>query len=290
LTRYSIAGGMPRYLESFADRDLARTIVDVAVDPHGQLYNEPRAILQAELREPTVYFSILAELAHNPQDASSIGSALRMQTRELSAYLVTLESLRLAARRRPVGAPANSRTTQWRCTDHFMRFWFRFIQPFQGELEAGAPPLAHVQHNVVPNLNDHSSPVFEDAVAGWIRSRHAGATAVGPWWGPALNRLRAARERSTEEIDAVALRGQRVAAVAEAKWTNKPLAARVLSDLLDYKLPALAQAGFTVGAAEIVLASRSGFTKGLRDLAAVAPNTTLIDATDLLDEVVSGKK
>ena len=287
LTRFSIAGGMPRYLEALGAGELEATVAHIVVDPHSQLFNEPRTLLQTELREPTVYFSILAELAGNPQDAATVAAALRMETKELSGYLTALESLRLVARRRPVGAADSSRTTQWKCTDHFVRFWFRFVRPYQAELEAGADPRAHVEANVVPYLADHAAPVFEDAVTAWVRSRHAGSTAVGAWWGPALHRLRATGERTTEEIDTVALRGKKVVAVGEAKWTNKKLGAAVLSDLLDYKLPALTQTGFDVSGVEVVLASRSGFSDGLRALASATPNTHLVLASDLLTDLVA---
>ncbi len=282
MTRYSVAGGMPRYLGAIGRGDLPTTLARVVVDPYSQLFNEPRTLLQTELREPAVYFSILAELAGNPQDVANIATALRMETRELSRYLTTLESLRLVARRHPVGAGRDARGTQWRCTDHFVRFWFRFVQPYQGELESGADTHAHVKLNVMPLLANHTAPAFEEAVTAWVRRRHPGASGVGAWWGPSLNRLRATKERFSEEIDAVALRGTKVVCVAEAKWTNKQLDASILLDLLDYKLPALAQAGYQGAGTEIILASRSGFTHGLRDLAARTPNTTLVAASELL--------
>lgn len=288
LTRYAVAGGMPRYLDAFSRGDLPATIAHVVVDPHSQLFNEPRTLLQTELREPAVYFSILAELAGNPQDTATIAAALRMQTRELSGYLATLESLRLAARRRPVGSRHDSRNSQWRCTDHFVRFWFRFVQPYQPELEAGADPRAHVDRNVLPQLADHTAPAFEEAVTAWVRRRHGGASGVGAWWGLALHRLRATKERFTEEIDTVALHGPKVTAVAEAKWTNKPLGAAVLSDVLAYKLPALAQAGYDVTGTEIVLASRSGFTDSLRELSEQTPNVVLVEAGELLNDLMAG--
>jgi AAA+ ATPase superfamily predicted ATPase len=287
MSRYAVAGGMPRYLEAFGKGDLVETLARVVVDPHSQLFNEPRTLLQSELREPTVYFSILAELAGNPQDVATIATALRMETNVLSAYLTTLESLSMIARRRPVGAGPQSRSTQWKCTDHFVRFWFRFVQPYQSELDAGADPKTHVEHNIVPHLADHASPAFEDAVTAWVRRRHSGSSAVGAWWGPSLHRLRATKERFTEEIDTVALHAKQVRAVAEAKWTNKPLGAGVLSDLVDYKLPALSQAGFQVAGAEIVLASRSGFTNALRQLAEKTPGTHLVTAEELLADLVS---
>jgi AAA+ ATPase superfamily predicted ATPase len=286
MSRYAIAGGMPRYLEAFGTGDLADTIARVVVDPHSQLFNEPRTLLNSELREPAIYFSILSVLAGNPQDVSDIANALRMDTKELGPYLARLEVLRLVSRNRPVGANAKSRTSQWKCTDHFVRFWFRFVQPYQAELDGGSDPHAHVRANILPNLADHAAPVFEEALITWMRRRYGGSTAVGPWWGNATAALRRTQQRHSEEIDAVALSGKSVTAVAEAKWTNRPLAANVLSDLLDYKIPALAEAGFKTAGLDIVLASRSGFSSGLTALAEKTPNVILVEATDLLDDLV----
>jgi hypothetical protein len=100
-----------------------------------------------------------------------------------------------------------------------------------------------------------------------------------------LNSLRASKERFTEEVDAVALHGDNVLVVAEAKWTNKPLGAKVLADLLDHKVPALRQAGFKVADAELVLASRSGFSAGLLELAQRTPKVVLVDAASVLDDL-----
>jgi AAA+ ATPase superfamily predicted ATPase len=287
MTRYAIAGGMPRYLEAFGKGDLPQALACNVVDPHSQLFNEPRSLLNSELREPAVYFSILAELARKPQDVAAVAAALRMETKELSRYLTTLESLRLVARRHPVGAAATARGAQWTCIDYFVRFWFRFVQPFQSELEAGSDPTAHVTRNILPHLADHAALAFEEAVVSWVRRRAAGATAVGVWWGPSLHHLRASKERFTEEIDAVALQGGNVSIAAEAKWTTKPLAAKVLSDLLDYKLPALTQAGVSTSATELVLVSKSGFTTGLRKLADETPRVILKEASEILHDLKS---
>lgn len=285
LTRYAVAGGMPRYLDALARGDLADAIANAIVDPYSQLFNEPPTLLQTELREPTVYLSILARLAGNPQDLSALATGTGMDGKEVSRYLSTLEALRLVERRRPVGAHPKARVTQYRCTDHFIRFWFKFVQPFQAELEAGADPAAHVARNVLPSLPDHAAIVFEEAVVSWMRATHVGSTEVGTWWGPALNRLRARKERFTEEIDAVALNGSTVEAVAEAKWTGRPMPATVLADLLEFKLPAMAQADLAVSNPEIVLASKAGFSTGLISDAATLGNVTLIEARDLLTDL-----
>jgi AAA+ ATPase superfamily predicted ATPase len=283
LTCYSVAGGMPRYLHALGGQDLLGEIATQIADRYGPFFNEPRTLLQTELREPAVYFSVLSRLARMPQSASVIAADLRMESNQTTKYLTVLESLQLVSRRAPIGARVDHRSTQWKCDDHFVRFWFRFILPYQDLLEAGMDARAHVENVVAPQLPDHTAPVFEEVLTDWVRRRHDGkASGVGGWWGPALNARRAEKSRFTEEIDTVAVAGRTVLAACEAKWTTKPLAASVLTSLLEHKLPAMAQSGFDVSKAEIILASRSGFTDGVRSLAPEHPNVILVDAKDML--------
>jgi hypothetical protein len=108
------------------------------------------------------------------------------------------------------------------------------------------------------------------------------AREVGGWWGPALHLHRAAKTRFSEEIDAVALAGRHVLVAAEAKWTAKPMDASVLTALLDFKLPAMTQAGFDVSGTDIILTARSGFSDGLVERAAGRGNVRLIGADEIL--------
>lgn len=142
--------------------------------------------------------------------------------------------------------------------------------------------------NIVPILADHTAPAFEEVVVSWMRAQHPGASGARGWWGPALNRLRATKRRSTEEIDAVVLRGKQVAAVAEVKWTDKPLDVGVLSDLIDFKITALAQAKFVTSGVHIVLVSKSAFTSGARSPADQTPALAQRGATSGLTRATIG--
>jgi AAA+ ATPase superfamily predicted ATPase len=283
IAHFGIAGGMPRYLNALHGEDLLAAVRDQVLDPGGALFNEPRAVLASELREPAMYFSILSSLAVKPGQTAEIAADLRIHTRDLGPYLQALESLQLVDRYEPVGTKPGARgSTRWRCNDDFVRFWFRFVQPFQGELESGADPAAFLRKRVVPALPEHLSLTFERVLVDWMRRRHGSAAPmVGPWWGGALHGLRARKERFSEEIDVVVLDGRTVLAVAEAKWTNKAMPATVLTDLDDYKLPALTQAGLRVSGAEIVLAAKSGFSDGLREAAASRANVHLVTVEEM---------
>ncbi|MGH3928720.1 MAG: DUF234 domain-containing protein, partial [Pseudonocardiaceae bacterium] len=128
------------------------------------------------------------------------------------------------------------------------------------------------------------APVFELLCRAHVRGTiGVSVSRVGRWWGHARHDLRRAGQRSTEEIDIVGLARNRVVLVGEAKWTSKPLDVSILRDLAEYQIPALQQAGFTLGEPlRTVLYGRSGFTEGLARRAAADPHLDLVELARLL--------
>jgi AAA+ ATPase superfamily predicted ATPase len=283
LTRFAIAGGMPRYLSDFGTGRLEDSVVTHVLDRRGGLFNEPLALLQNEVRTPATYFAILEALAHHPQSLTQIAEHVGGTTRDLTPYLETLAAMQMVAKRAPVGADRTSRNHQWSCIDNFIRFWFRFVRPFQSEIEAGADGRAYYRADVAPLLADHAATVFEAEVVRWIRLEYAGRVlTVGGWWGNALNTERRAGTRQIEEIDAVGLHRDHVVVVAEAKWTTSKLDAKVVTDLITYKVPALDQTKLNTSQTEIVLASRSGFTQAVHAMAVDDERIRLVTAEEIL--------
>ena len=61
---YAVLGGVPAYLRQFADRrPLLDNIEGEILGQGAFLYDEPRFLLQMELREPRVYFAVLEAIA-----------------------------------------------------------------------------------------------------------------------------------------------------------------------------------------------------------------------------------
>jgi len=282
--KFAVAGGMPRYLAALAGGDLRERVCDQLLRPDAPLWNEGRTIVVQELREPAVHFAVLEQLASGEKEVGELAAALRTRSGPVSKYLSVLSDLRLVRKDLPYGASPSDRGSHWVLDDPFLRFWFRFVFPFQADLEAGLAPEALFDSEIAPELADHAAPVFEDLCREHVRANMGSiATRVGRWWGNALNRLRQSGERSTEEIDVVGTARKRVTLVGEVKWTSKPIGEKILSDLADYKVPALQQAGFKLaGELTTVLFSRSGYSAGLRARAEDDERLVLVGVDEML--------
>ena len=284
LTAYAIAGGLPRYLAEVAGaEDPVARLASVCLDPHGPLFDEPRAVLAQELEVPHTYFSILAVLASGPQPWADLTSRSGVDSTSMTRYLRTLESLGLVSPRAPITDTAVGRNRLYELEDGFLRFWFRFVFPFQADLEAGLSPAIVLASEILPELADHLAPTIEEIVRGWVRrTGFAGATRVGSWWGPALDELRATGERTREEIDVVGVARGRVTVVGEVRWRSRPMDVGILGEIERFKLPALRKATKVAAQPQVVLVSRSGFTDGLREAAAHQTHIRLVELKELV--------
>lgn len=286
IERYAVAGGMARYLAELGSGGrLDALIRDRLLDPNGPLFNDPREVLEHELAQVATYFSILQELAGGEKALGDIAGALRMPATNMPRPLDILRDMAVIERRAPVNARSNEKSSRYRISDPFLRFWFRFVFPYQEDLAAGLAAGELYALEVEPELAEHVAPVFESLCREWVRrNRGAKVSRVGSWWGPTTKAGRD-QNRFSEEIDVVGIGRNRPAVIGECKWTGKPLSVSILAALQDFKLPALVQGGLKPAAeVETVLFSRSGFTDGLTAAAAADPQLTLVS----LGELVTG--
>ncbi len=284
LVAFGLAGGMPKYLAEMAGADdPVATLGGLALSPFGRLFAEARTVLAQELDSPATHFSLLAALSIGPADYGTIEKRSRVEHSKIGRYLATLAGLQLVTSRFPVTDPERrSHARLYVLADGFLRFWFRYVFPFEADLEAGLDPSVILENEIAPTLADHLAPTMEEIAREWVRRQRVGdATRVGAWWGPALDRYRRTNERTSEEIDIVGLRGSRAVVVGEVRWRSDPMTVGILGELERFKLPALAQAGVDVRSPRIVLVSRSGFTPGLVEAAESDQRIRLVDVPTL---------
>ncbi len=286
--RFAIAGGMPRYLTEMSGADLRAAVCNKILNRDAPLFDEARTILDQELREGKIYFSVLSLLADGDKEIGEIANGTRMEAKTLSKYVNVLETLRIVSRKLPIGAAPGSRGGHWHLDDAFFRFWFRFVFPYQDELESGLKATDLFDHAIAGGpFAEHVSIAFEQWCRDWTLATHGDvAQQVGSWWGPALNALRRTGERTTEEVDLVGLSRGRVTLIGEAKWRTRPADADVVRDLVEYRLPAIAQAGFKIAKdCRLLVLSKSGYTPSLAEAAAEDDRIELVDVSVALEQI-----
>jgi hypothetical protein len=107
---------------------------------------------------------------------------------------------------------------------------------------------------------------------------------VGSWRGNALNELRRRGQRTTEQVDIVAMSRNRVTLVGEVTWRTTKTDATLLTELDTYKVPAMQQAGLRFAPNHTTLIiSKGGYTPSLtRAARESAGRVVLLDVADIL--------
>jgi len=266
---YAVCGGMPYYLEQFdPDRSLSENILRTMLQRDGVLHEEARLLLHEELPEPARYFSILRAIENGATKHNEIQQRTGIPKATLDESLVLLRELQLVRRRVPVTVtnPERTKQTSYEIMDGYLRFYFRFMLPFESRLKTNADAGRHLLETVLPRL-DHfvSKPAFEEVCQTYVQREEA-AAAVGSWWGS----VRTGRKTEMREVDLVAIDGDGIVlAIGTCKWTNS--AVGLLQEALLAELqPHIPK---TTSGTRHYSFSLSGFEEPLIELAEAAPDS-----------------
>jgi AAA+ ATPase superfamily predicted ATPase len=267
---YAILGGTPSYLQRFsASKTLEENIKEEILDKNALLYSEPRFLLMEELREPSLYFSILKAIAFGKTRLNEIVQEAGIADRHtVNKYLSVLKELYMVRREVPVTEerPHKSRKGIYLLRDPFFRFWFRYVFPNFSYLEEG--DIEYVwQEKIKVSLESFVGPVFEQICVETLKRLNRKnklpfkAARIGRWW-----------DRS-REIDIIAYDENGSCLFCECKWTTKAVGKNILGDLQEK-----AQSAFPdVAQKYFGLFSRSGFRDELKEFAAKQAELLLFD-------------
>ena len=278
LVAYGILGGMPAYLTRFSpERPLRENLLREMLQVQGYLYEEPRFLLRMELRDPKVYASILGAVASGCTKLNEIAQRAGLTVQVASKYLGVLQDLELVEREVPFTArvPQRSKRGRYRLTDHYLNFWFRFVQPHSTMIEAGQGPFVYKRY-IVPYLGEYMGQVFEEVARSYLRlyaDTELGllpVSRIGREWGKDF------------EIDLIAEHADGSWTFGECKWSRRPVGMRVLKEL-QRKTENLAQFVKIPEKVRYLIASANGFTPELiRRLQKDPERILLLSIDDLL--------
>ena len=193
LCMYAITGGVAKYIELLIDTKCytKEKMINYVCRQDSYFLTEGKDLLNQEFSgEFGTYFSILQIIAAGKTKRSEIDSVLQKDT---GAFLQNLENkYELIARRKPLLANQKGKVTAYEIHDNFLRFWFRFIYPYQSLIERGLFSL--LKSNIVKNYEDFTGRTLERYFQDLVMETEQ-YTQVGNWWD----------RKGQNEIDLVAI-------------------------------------------------------------------------------------
>lgn len=268
---YSITGGVPKYIESFAmEKDIYEAIEKHVLNKSSYLYDEPNFLLQQEVNEVGSYFSIIKTIAAGNSKLSAISGVLEAKATSVSKYLKTLMDLDVLEREVPITEdnPDKCKKGLYKIKDNYLKFWFAFVYPNKSSLESGHGEI--VMQKIKDSLiKNQTAFVYEDVCKEkmWeLNSKGAWPfhfSKLGRYWD------------SNTEIDVVALdpEGNNMI-VGECKYWNRPIGTSVLESLEEK----VASVSWNRDNRKVwhVLFSTGGFSDKLKEIAKEREDVLLI--------------
>ena len=282
--QYSITGGVPKYMEFFSDgQPLYEQIKENVLSKNSFLYEEPNFLLTDEVQVPTNYFSIIKVIADGNHKLGTIAGILGLETSALTPYLKTLSELGFIEKQVPVTEKNAEKTRKglYFISDNFLRFWFRYVYPYKGELELDNTQISldeldkdFKEKFVAFAYKDICKEIFarlcSDKAIDFTPSK------IGSYW---LNDKSGNTQIDVMAVDTV---NKRLFA-GECKYHNQPVDADVYFELVK-KVDNSAEIKSAFKGYTVIYGvfSKSGFTSRMTDISNSNPNLFLINETSIV--------
>lgn len=193
LCLYMITGGVAKYVELLMDAQCytKTTMLDYVCRPDSYFLTEGRDLMNQEFSdESNTYFSVLQLIASGMTKRSEMDGTMQ---KDMGVYLQNLEkNFRLVIRQKPLLSKPASKISSYEIADPFLRFWFRFICPYQSLIER--QQLTALRQNIENQYEQFVGRTLEQYFR--LKAIDSGDfTTVGRWWN----------RKGENEIDLIAL-------------------------------------------------------------------------------------
>ncbi len=215
---YAVTNNVPRYLEFFSGRNVENEIIENFFS-QTFLFYDARKLLQEELIESERYFRILEAIANGKITLSEIRNCTGIEYQSLPFYIDRLRRLKIIKKVLPI---FGRKKGIYKITDKYFHFWFRFVYPFEDEIDSLFPENAISYFK--NNFNSYLGLIFEDLIETLFKEKFLEIfpfTKIGKWW------------YKDKEIDIVALNEHtKEILFAECKWSDNVDAEKICKELI----------------------------------------------------------
>lgn len=134
---YGVIGGVQEYMEKWDEsRDIRYNICKHILSSDGFLFGEAERIISKELREFSVYNTILEALASGKRKLNDLYQETGFSRAKISVYLKNLMAFDMVEKVTSfeTGGWENAQKGLYQIKDTFINFWFKFVYPHLSDL------------------------------------------------------------------------------------------------------------------------------------------------------------
>lgn len=268
---YGVFGGVPKYLSYINPKKSIRdNIIETILSPEGPLFSEAEDLISSELRELSVYDTILSSIARGNEKLNDLYLDTGYSRAKIIVYLKNLASFDIIEKvvSFETGGWDNTKKGVYRIKNHFVSFYFRFIYPNLSKLYV-MEPKDFYQEYIAKDLDDYLRPYFVSVCHEYLSLLNRMGKApirikrMGTWVG------------KEGTIDVVGEDDERNYVVGICNWDKAMLPVSRYEELLKNLELARIQAN------AIFLFSATSFDKALTQIAKENQNVILVDMKEL---------
>ena len=268
---YGIIGGVPDYLNRWnGKKSIRENICNNILRPQGYLFSAAEDFIRGELRELSVYDTILASIAAGNEKLNDLFVDTGYSRAKISVYMKNLAAFDVIEKivSFETGGWDNAKKGVYHIRNHFVNFWFTFIYPHLSDLYVMSAE-AFYETYIEKELDTYLQQYFVSVCTEYLQLlNHVGQVPIklvkmGTWVG---------KEGS---IDIIGQNAQRENVVGICSWTEDEFSYGRYEKLLVQMKKA------KISANVIYLFSAKKFDAEIEKLAAEHAEIVLVDMTEL---------
>lgn len=268
---YGVLGGVPEYLNHWdTKKTFKQNICDLVLSENGYFFKKAEEIVSSELRELSVYNTILMSIAKGENKLNDLFHYTGYSRPKISVYMKNLSYFDIVEKvvSFETGGWDNAKKGLYRIKDTYINFYYRFVYPHLSDLYMMQPETFYDTY-IVEELDEYLNRYFVNvcmeylSLQNQIRRLPLSVVKMGTWVG------------KTGNIDIIAQTTDRRNIVGTCNW-EKPY---LTMDMCEELFESMKKAKIT--SEHIYLFSAKEFAPDVIEMAKTDSRFALIDMNEL---------
>ena len=268
---YALLGGVPGYLKYWdVSRSVQQNVIDLLIDEDGPLRDEAERYLHSELRELSLYNTVLGSMQEGVVRLNDIHERTGFGRAKISVYMKNLKQIGVVDKCKtfPLRCQDREKKGMYEITDALVHFWAHFILPNQTLLNI-LPADQFYEQVVEKDLEAYTEVYFERMCVRYLglMKEYKNAAPLsgrhGAWYGD-KGKIPMIIEDKEEHL-----------LLMYAKWSREPFTRKDLERKLRYLVSS------DVNPDQYYIFSKSGFDTELIQKAQRVKNMHLVDFSNI---------